>query len=309
MSKIQKVCMITGASSGLGFETSKKMAALGYEVILACRNDSKAKLAISKIKRDLPDARLIYMNLDLSSFRSIEKFCGNFHLSGKKLNVLINNAAWMDNGGASTPSFTEDKFEMTFGVNHLGHFLLTTLLLDVLQSTGKFDLEARVVIISSDVQNPTGVCGRHGKRAHLDIDDIQLLKTGAYNGKLAYKNSKLANVLFAYELNRRLDGTGVTCNVLNPGFIPSTNVFRNQNVFSKCCMRCFFPFICSCKVTTVSQAASSVVFVASDSNLRGVSGKSFVGREETDSSLESEETDVARQLWELSERMVAGVTP
>ena len=308
MSKIQKVCVVTGASSGLGFETSKKMAALGYEVVLACQNKSKAKLAMNKIKREMPDARLIYMNLDLGSFRSIEQFSSNYHLTGKKLNVLINNAAWMDNSHSSSPSFTEDGFEKTFGVNHLGHFLLTTLLLDILQSTAKFDVEARVVVISSSARNPGRICGGFGGKGHLEVDDIQLLKPGTYNGNLAYKNSKLANVLFANELHRRLHGTGVTCNVLYPGFIPSTNVFRNQNCFRKCCIRWFLPCICPCVATSTCEGASCVVFVATDSNLRGLSGRYFVGREYTESSLGSKEVDLAKRLWELSEEMIAGVT-
>ena len=303
MSKVYKVCIITGASSGLGFETSKKMASLGYEVILACQNKSKAKLAMSKIKRDFPHARLIYMNLDLNSFRSIDQFSSNFHLTGKKLNVLINNAAWMDNSRATTPSLTEDRFEKTFGVNHLGHFLLTTLLLDVLQSTAKFDIEARVVVISSAVSNPG-----HKSRAQLDFNDIQLLKPEAYNGSLAYKNSKMANVLFAHELHRRLDGTSVTCNVINPGFMPSTNVFRNQTCFGKCFMQCFLPCVCPCMTRSVSQGANCVAFVASDSHLKDISGRCFVGCEETDSNyLESKDIDVAKRLWELSERMVATI--
>ena len=294
-----KVCIVTGSSSGLGFETSKKMAALGYEVVLACRDKLKAKQAMSRIKQDLPDAKLIYMDLDLASFSSIEKFSKSFHNAGKKLNVLINNAAWMDKSGSRVPTFTEDGLEKTFAINYLGHFLLTLLLLDILKSTAQFDLQARIVLISSGV-----VKQARTNPLPLEIDDIQLLKPGSYTGSIAYKNSKIANILFALELDRRLEGSRVTCNTVNPGkYVRSTRLLRNQDCFTKYVFPCF----CRCSGTSLGRAASAVVFVATDSELSRVSGRCFVGSEESACNFERSDFDSAKQLWDLSEGMVADV--
>jgi NAD(P)-dependent dehydrogenase (short-subunit alcohol dehydrogenase family) len=299
MAKIQKVCIVTGASSGLGFETSKKMAVLGYEVVLACGDKVKAKQAISRIKQDLPDAKLIYMNLDLASFSSIAKFAKTFHNADKKLNVLVNNAAWMDKSSSRVPTFTEDGLEKTFAVNYIGHFLLTSLLLDILKSTAKFDLEARIVVISSTVVKQASK-----DFLSLDIDDIQLLKPGSYTGSIAYKNSKVASFLFALELHRRLEGSGVTCNIINPGkYVRSTNIFRNQGCFRKY----MFPCLCLCSGTNLGRAASAVVFVATDCELSRVSGRCFVGSEESTIQIETRDLDSAKQLWDLSKGMVADV--
>ena len=261
MAKIQKVCIVTGASSGLGFETSKKMAVLGYEVVLACGDKVKAKQAISRIKQDLPDAKLIYMNLDLASFSSIAKFAKTFHNADKKLNVLVNNAAWMDKSSSRVPS------------------------------------AALECLISSTVVKQASK-----DFLSLDIDDIQLLKPGSYTGSIAYKNSKIASFLFALELHRRLEGSGVTCNIINPGkYVRSTNIFRNQGCFRKY----MFPCLCLCSGTNLGRAASAVVFVATDCELSRVSGRCFVGSEESTIQIETRDLDSAKQLWDLSKGMVA----
>ena len=299
MGKIGKVCIITGASCGVGYKTSKKMAALGYEIVLACRDKSKAKLAISKIKRDLPEANLIYMNLDLASFNSIKQFVKNFQNSGKKLNVLINNAAWMDKNDSRVPTFTEDGIEKTFAINYLGHFLLTLLLSDILKSAAKFDHEARILIISSAV-------AKKGRQdfLHMDMDNIQLLKPNLYNGNIAYKNSNVASILFGLELHRRLQGSGVTCNVVNPGkYVRSTSLFRNQGCLRKYIFPCFY---CCSGISLVS-AANAVVFLATNEELSKASGRYFIGCEESASLFEQHDLQSAKQLWELSEGMVASV--
>ena len=271
------------------------MAALGYEVVLACQDKSKANLAIARIKLDLPEAKLIYMNLDLSNFNSIKEFSQSFQNADKKLNVLVNTAAWMDNAGHIVPTLTENGFEKTFAVNYLGHFLLTILLLDVLKSTAKFDLEARIVVISS-----ADVTQISENSLPLDIEDIQLLKPGSYTGRIAYKNSKIASVLFASELHKQLEGSGVTCNVVNPGkYDPSTSPFRIQSCFGKY----IFPCFCLCTGTNFLDASSAVVFAAADDELGRVSGKYFAGRKESD--IGCFDSGAAKQLWDLSKSMVA----
>lgn len=299
MARIHKVCVITEGSSGLGFETSKKTAALGYEVVLACRNKTNAKLAITRIERDSPDAKLVYMPLDLSSLSSIEKFSRSFHDSGKKLNVLINTAEWKDKESSRVATLTENGFEKTFAVNYLGHFLLTFLLLDVLKSTAKFDLEARIVVLSSAIAKQVR------KNAHaLDVNDIQLVKSGSYTGRAAYHNSQIIIIAFCQKLHRSLEGSGVTCNVVNPGkYVRPTSLSPNLNCFRKH----IFPCFCQCSRAKIANAARAVVFLAADGELRRVRGRCFVGCEEIFTQVETQDLDFAKKLWELSKSMVSNV--
>ena len=200
-----------------------------------------------------------------------------------------------------SPIFTEDGFELTFGINHLGHFLLTLLLLDDLK---KNTPDARIVVLTSSLHDPN-VKGGGGKPAHIDFDNLQLLAPGSFDSGLAYKNSKLANVLFAYELDRRLHGTGVTVNAVCPGFIPSTELFRHNPVV-KCYLICCCNILFRCfRVTrTISSGAENVVFVATSDKLRGIGGKFFKNCEQVESSVESRDRDVADKLWKVSAEMV-----
>ena len=198
-------------------------------------------------------------------------------------------------------TFTEDGFEMTFGTNHLGHFLLTMLLLDDLKKSGP---DSRVVVVASDIHNPSRGHKKH-KSAHIDFENLQLLAPGTFDAMLAYKNSKLANVLFSYELDRQLHGTGVKCNSVCPGFIPETHLNRN-NRFLRCMLICCFRGLCRCVPITrsISRGAEGVVFVASEPALQGVGGKYFKDGMECDSSPESMDRDVAEKLWKLSSDLV-----
>lgn len=297
MAGIQKICIVTGASCGLGFEISKKMAAYGYEVVLACQDQAKGKQAINRIKQDSPDAKLVYMHLDLASFSSIENFATSFQKTGKKLNVLVNSETWMEASSSRKRTFTEDGVEKTFQINYVGHFLLTLLLLDILKATANFDLEARVVVVSSAELTKA----RKGSFL-LDLDDIQLLKHGLYSsGKTAYKNSNIASFLFALELHKRLEGTKVACNVVNPG--KSRNVYGHRGRFTKYISACFSPI----SGRSLDRACKTVVFVATSSELCHASGRCFAGSKESTIRIETNDLEVGRQLWDLSRTMVADV--
>lgn len=202
-----KVAIVTGANSGIGYETAKALAAKGATVIMACRNLEKAHAAADKIKRDVPGAKLDIIQLDLADLAAVREFAAQFQARYDQLNLLINNA------GIMFPPFTETKdgFEVQFGANHLGHFALTGLLLDTLLVTSG----ARVVNVSS-------MAHRMGK---IDFDNLNAEK--GYNPSAAYAQSKLANLLFSLELNRQFEAHGLDLMAVSahPGWT-ATNLQR-----------------------------------------------------------------------------------
>jgi len=183
-----KTFMITGANSGLGYECSLAVAEKGALVIMACRDLDRARRSLEAIKHVVPDAKLELMELDLASFESIRAFASSFKSSHHKLDVLINNGGPI----VAARRVTKDGYESHFGINHLGHFMLTGLLLDVLLKAPS----SRIVTVSS--------------RMHVDgkIDWDDLMGERSYDRAKAYSQSKLANTLFAFELSRRLEAKG-----------------------------------------------------------------------------------------------------
>ncbi len=183
-----RVAIVTGANTGIGFETAAALAAGHARVVLACRNARKAGNAIERIRARTPDAGLEFLELDLASLDSVERFAGAFDSAHDRLDLLINNA------GVMAPPFghTEDGFELHFGCNHLGHFALTGRLMALLDATPG----ARVVTVSSLTH----------RMAALDFDNLNAEK--GYRKMAAYGRSKLANLLFTFELQRRLERTG-----------------------------------------------------------------------------------------------------
>jgi len=219
-----KVYIVTGGNSGIGFVTAKQLAKQGGHVVLACRRVDAANEAITQIKADAPTASLEAMELDLGSLDSVRAFGAAFIGSHERLDALLNNAGVMN-----TPKgTTKDGFETQFGVNHLGHFLLTDLLLDVLKTSAP----SRVVCLSSCFHDKA-----QGRPGEIHFDDLQL-ENGKYDGWTAYAQSKLANLLHAKELSKRLAGTGVTAVSVHPGWV-RTNLAKHsmplwvQNVIMK----------------------------------------------------------------------------
>ncbi|MBT7074519.1 MAG: SDR family NAD(P)-dependent oxidoreductase, partial [Anaerolineae bacterium] len=206
-----KIIIITGANSGTGFSATKFMSAKGATVVMACRNPEKAKKALQSIKNENPSAKLEFIPLELSSLASIEKFAETFKAKYPSLDILINNA-----GMCQTPELkTKDGFEMQIGVNHLGHYALTGRLLNRLMSTK----DSRVITMSS-MNHVQGI---------MNLDNLFL--KNEYHQMKAYEQSKLANLLFAYELSRKLAQAGVSVESIgaHPGFVKSNIMKSNEH--------------------------------------------------------------------------------
>ncbi len=207
-----RVAIVTGANTGIGFETAAALASKNATVVMACRNRQKAEAAIEKIRERTPDAELEFIELDLASLASVERFATAFRAGRDRLDLLINNA------GVMIPPLghTEDGFELQFGCNHLGHFALTGRLLDLIEATPG----GRVVNVSS-------MAHRQGK---MDFDNLNAEK--GYSAMPAYGQSKLANLLFTFELQRRLEAKGskVVATAAHPGWT-GTDLQRHSSLF------------------------------------------------------------------------------
>lgn len=209
-----KVAIVTGANSGIGFETAKALAAKGATIIMACRNASKAQAAITDIKKDVKDAKLELIQLDLADLESVKAFAVNFKAKYDQLDILINNA------GIMMPPYTKTKdgFEVQFGANHLGHFALTAELMDVIRKTNA----ARVVNVSSSAH-------RMGTNT-INFDDLNAEKE--YKPATSYAQSKLANLLFTRQLNMYFQAanTDAMASSAHPGWT-STNLQEYSRMF------------------------------------------------------------------------------
>jgi retinol dehydrogenase 12 len=283
----RRIAMITGGNSGIGFATASKLAAQGFHVILASRDQQKSAQAIARMRATIPNASIESIPLDLASFDAIRQCAAAFQAKGYPLHLLINHA------GGSFPGkqagFTADGFELTFGTNHLGHFLLTNLLLDNLKRSAP----ARVITVSSQLHVP-GYAG--GPRPNFDYDNLKAEKY--FNAQVFYKNAKLANMWFAYELQRRLAGSGVTSNAVCPGFVPESIAERRKSPVDRWLYRevlARMPF-----ARSLEQASSSYLFVATDPRYESIGGKFIVDGKEIPSSDESYDEEKARHLWEMS---------
>lgn len=272
-----KVCLITGASSGIGTPTALAIARMGARMVLLCRDPKKGEAAVGMIKARTKNDEVRLIVCNLASQKSIRNAVQEFKTNYDALHVLVNNAGLM----MWKRETTKDGIEMQFGVNHLGPFLLTNLLLDVLKASAP----SRIVNVASTVHS-------NGK---INFDDIQSEKK--YWGFGAYCQSKLANVLFTYELARKLDGTGVTANCLHPGVV-RTRIMRDLNPVFRGIAKVGGLFM-----TSPDSGALTSVHVATSPELEGVSGKYFDKEAEAASSSDSRDEDLARRLWDLSEEM------
>lgn len=207
-----KIVVITGANAGIGKETAIDLAKRGGKIYIACRDITRGQDALTEIKARSGSDNIHFLQLDLASMESIREFSRKFHQLEQKLHILINNAGVM----ACPKSYTADGFELQFGTNHLGHFLLTNLLLDLLKKAAP----SRIVIVSS-IMHRIGFIKRN-----------DLMREQRYWKWFVYGQSKLANILFARELSKRLEGSGVTANSLHPGRYKKNKL--NLNVISNC---------------------------------------------------------------------------
>lgn len=286
-----KTYIITGSNTGIGFETAKTIALMGGNVVLACRTLSKAESAKREIITATNcDAKNVnVLELDLSAFSSVRKFVKSFHSMNMPLHCLINNAGLM----MSERSITEDGVEMVMAANHFGHFLLTNLLLPDLNK-----VNGRVVIVSSSL---------HKLASSFNFDDIMSEKRYSLFG--TYAQSKLANILFAFELQRRIwaSGSGTTVNVVHPGIV-RTDFPRHMTFVMRLANNLVAPVLLLLQKTP-AQGAYSSVDVAVSPAWEGVGGKYVFHCITTDTSAAARDTDAAKRLWELSEKITGIALP
>ena len=269
-----KTCLVTGANAGIGLETARGLAEMGATVVMVCRDRERGEAAQREIKQSTGNDAVELMVCDLASQASMRQFAADFKQRHDRLDVLVNNAGVL----LRERSLNEDGIESTFAVNHLGYFLVTNLLLDVLKKSSP----SRIVNVSSTAH-------KYGK---LDIGGWVAGRD--YSAFGAYSNSKLANVLFTYELARRLQGTGVTANCLHPGGV-GTNLFRGLPGFLQTLI----------KLVTIGpeRGARTSIYLASSPEVEGITGKYFVRRRQQKSSETSRNEEAARRLWEVSEEL------
>ena len=271
-----KVCVVTGANSGIGRVTALELAQRGATVVLICRNEGRGAPVLEEIERR--GGRATLLTADLSSQRQVREAAAAFLARFDRLDVLINNAGI---AGWGTRLVTEDGLETTFAVNHLAPFLLTGLLLDRLKASAP----ARAITVSSAAH----------KNCTLDFDDLQGERR--YSGFGAYSRSKLANILFTRELSRRLEGTGVTANCLHPGVV-ATGIFRNLPGWMRI-------ILTSPLVLSPEKGADTLLYLATAPEVAEVSGRYFVRRKPARSSRAAQDAAAARRLWEASEALTA----
>jgi NAD(P)-dependent dehydrogenase (short-subunit alcohol dehydrogenase family) len=269
-----KVCLVTGATSGIGKATATALAAQGATVVLACRNREKGEAVKQEIALATGNNSLDLMVADLASIESTKKGAADFLTRYPKLHVLVNQAGLFLNQRTLTP----DGLETMFVVNHLAYFLLTNLLLDAL----KAGAPSRIV-------NGSG-----GAEAMGDINFDDLHGAKKWSSMKAISQSKLGNFLFTYELARRLEGTGVTVNVMHPGGV-KTELGKGQGGFFGFMMKVMRPFM-----LTPEQGADTLVWLASSPEVEGVTGKYFIKRKEAKSSPRSHDKELAARLWKVS---------
>lgn len=268
-----KVAIVTGANTGIGKETAKDLAQRGARVYLACRDVRKGELVASEIQAITGNRQVFVRKLDLADTTSIRAFARDFLSEEKHLHILINNAGVM----MCPYSKTADGFEMHFGVNHLGHFLLTHLLLEKLKDSAP----SRIVNVSS--------LAHHLGRIHFH----NLQGEKFYSAGLAYCHSKLANILFTKELARRLKGSRVTTYSVHPGTVQSELI--RHSMFMRWIWKLFF-FI----IKTPQQGAQTSLYCAVTEGLESLSGSHFSDCQLAWVSSQGRNETIARRLWDVS---------
>lgn len=275
-----KVIIITGANRGIGKEAAKELARLGAKIYMACRNIKSANEAREEIVKETGNENVMVRELDLSSPHSIKKFVDSINKDESKIDVLINNAGlW-----SVKKVISEFDVETTFAVNVIGHQLLTKLLIDKLKNGSP----SRIINVASHFAGG------------LDIDDINFEKR-KYSGTLAYKNTKQANRMLTREWARQLEANNVSVYSMTPGFIPSTDLFRNQKFISKALLKLFGLI----EGRTIQQGANTIVWLASSEKHPGSNGGFFKDRKEEKCKFIN--PDDEQKLWDKCEEILSRV--
>jgi NAD(P)-dependent dehydrogenase (short-subunit alcohol dehydrogenase family) len=278
--KQQRIVMVTGANSGLGKATSISLAKQNTKVVMVCRDPHRGELVKEEIVKESGNPNIDLLICDFSALSNVRRLAIEYSNNYDRLDVLINNAGII----TRERQLTQDGYEMQFGVNHLAPFLLTNLLLEHLK-TSKV---GRIVTVSS--------LGHFYGKIHFD--DLHFSKR-RYRFFKAYAQSKLANILFTYELARHLEGSGVTANCLNPGEAKTNISVYTEGGFAQFLTTLFIPFL-----KTPEEHADTSVYLAMSHEVEGITGKYYSNRKIVKSKSITYDRHIAARLWEVSAEMV-----
>jgi NAD(P)-dependent dehydrogenase (short-subunit alcohol dehydrogenase family) len=271
-----KVCVITGATSGIGLETAKRLAAMGARIVMVGRDRARGEAALATV----PGATIHYA--DLSRLSGMKRVAADIAAATPTIDVLLNNA-----GAAFQPrQVTEDGIEKTFALNHLSYFVLSNLLRESLRAAASARGEARIVNVAS----------RAHERATLDFDDLMFEKD--YFGTKLYARSKLCNILFTRELARRLAGTGITANALHPGFVKTRIGDSVGGVYAL-----IFKMLKLFQAIPLEEGAETPAYLASSPDGAHVTGQYFNRCKVTEPAPAARDDAAARKLWDTSVKL------
>lgn len=273
-----KICLVTGATNGIGKATAQALAQRGATVVMVGRNPAKTARLVEEIRAASGNQNVDSLLADLSSQREVRRLADEFKSKHARLHVLINNAG----GFFLKRQLSVDSLEMTFAFNHLAYFLLTNLLLDALKASAP----ARIINVSSAAHTS-------GK---IEFDNLQGERD--YTPR-AYNDSKLANILFTMELARRLEGSGITVNALHPGFT-ATGFAKNNGKVIAALVRMIAPLV----ARSPARGAATSIYLASAAGVAAVTGKYFYNLQVIPAAPQATDMAVARKLWDISAEMV-----
>jgi NAD(P)-dependent dehydrogenase (short-subunit alcohol dehydrogenase family) len=293
-----KAVIITGATSGLGLECARALLSSdpSWHVVLPVRDAGRGAAAVAELGEP---QRCTVMPMDLASLTSVRAFVDDVRASTlPPLHAIVCNAGVQVVSGTE---HTQDGIEMTFGVNHLGHFALVQGLLDTLTHP------ARILVVSSGTHDPSKHTGMPDPRYTSAADLAHPGEAAEENGRRRYTTSKLCNVLFSYELDRRL-GDGVTVNAFDPGLMPGSGLARDYSPLGRLAWRYLFPALRVLpNVNSTRTSGRHLAALVNDTRFDSVSGQYFEGRRPIKTSTESYDRDMARDLWETSEALLSHV--
>lgn len=275
-----KTAIVTGGTSGIGLITARELAAMGAHIVIISRNKERCEAAVAEIMKSTGNRNIEYIASDLSALTNVRQAAYEFKKKHTQLDILVNNAGAI----FFTRQTSADGFEMTFALNHLNYFLLTNLLLDTLKASAP----SRIINVSSDAH----------QGATINFEDLMGEKS--YSGFGAYGASKLANIMFTYELAEKLSGTQVTTNALHPGFVATGFAKNNGPLFN------IGMAITGLFAKKPEKGAETSIHLASSTEVEGVTGKYFSDCRELLSSKASYNKKDHTRLWEISMELIAG---
>lgn len=281
-----KTVVITGGNAGIGKATAIALAKKGAEILITSRSEAKAKAAVQEIKSASKSDNVDFLLINLIDQESVRKAAEEIKVKCPKIDVLINNAGCY----LSDLELSPQGIEGQFATNHIGHFLLTNLLLDNVKAAGN----ARIINLASIA---------HKSTRELDFDDINYEKKG-YSGWDSYSRSKFCNILFTKELARRLEGTGITANAVHPGGVRTEIAEKDANWYTKLGWIVMKPFM-----ITVEKGAETSIHLASSDKVEGESGGYWVRSKKEWSNRPSQDPELAKALWKKSEELVGQEFP